>query len=193
MPESLRWPLLPHDDPPRTPPSTPPKSPRLDRRCKTRIERPLLPLRVPGSADELTLLGSLRSPPISIPCRLSPIASPPVLSRNATPSVLHQRHLGRVLRPSSNPCGRRLASSRGREPRTSRCPSLWPGDVRVDEVSVAAAGSDRSETRLDEPFAQTINAATKYVASSTPEQLDWNAELVRGDLGEAVLQLKRES
>src|SRR5215203_605372 len=86
MPESLRWPLLPHDDPPPTPPSTPPKSPRLDRRCKTRIERPLLPLRVHGSADELTLLGSLRSPLISIPCRLSPIASPP---------VLHQRHLGR--------------------------------------------------------------------------------------------------
>jgi dihydrofolate reductase len=44
-----------------------------------------------------------------------------------------------------------------------------------------------------EPFAQTINAAKKYVVSSTLEQLDWNAELVRGDLGEAVQQLKRES
>jgi dihydrofolate reductase len=43
-----------------------------------------------------------------------------------------------------------------------------------------------------EPFAQTIDAAKKYVVSSTLEQVDWHAELVRGDLGEAVLQLKRE-
>jgi dihydrofolate reductase len=44
-----------------------------------------------------------------------------------------------------------------------------------------------------EPFAQTINAAKKYVVSSSLEQVDWNAELVRGDLDEAVRQLKRES
>src|SRR6266566_466899 len=44
-----------------------------------------------------------------------------------------------------------------------------------------------------EPFAQTINAAKKYVVSSTLEQVDWNAELVRGDPGKAVQQLKRES
>ncbi|HEX4245134.1 MAG TPA: dihydrofolate reductase family protein [Acidimicrobiales bacterium] len=44
-----------------------------------------------------------------------------------------------------------------------------------------------------EPFAHTIDAAKKYVVSSTLEQVDWNAELVRGDLGQAVLQLKRES
>ncbi len=43
-----------------------------------------------------------------------------------------------------------------------------------------------------EPFARTINAAKKYVVSSTLEQVDWNAELVRGDLGEAVQKLKRE-
>ncbi|HZT96819.1 MAG TPA: dihydrofolate reductase family protein [Chloroflexota bacterium] len=43
-----------------------------------------------------------------------------------------------------------------------------------------------------EPFARTINAARKYVVSDTLEQVDWNAELVRGDLGEAVRQLKRE-
>jgi len=42
-----------------------------------------------------------------------------------------------------------------------------------------------------EPFAQTINAAKKYVMSSTLERVDWNAELVRGDLGKAVQQLKR--
>ena len=44
-----------------------------------------------------------------------------------------------------------------------------------------------------EPFARTIDAAKKYVVSSTLDRLDWNAELVRGDLGEAVQQLKRES
>ena len=43
-----------------------------------------------------------------------------------------------------------------------------------------------------EPFAQTINAARKYVVSTTLEQVDWNAELVRGDVGTAVQKLKRE-
>ena len=43
-----------------------------------------------------------------------------------------------------------------------------------------------------EPFARTINSAKKYVVSSTLEQVDWNAELVRGDLGDAVRQLKQE-
>ena len=43
-----------------------------------------------------------------------------------------------------------------------------------------------------EPFARTIDAAKKYVVSSTLERVDWNAEIVRGDLGTAVQQLKRE-
>jgi dihydrofolate reductase len=43
-----------------------------------------------------------------------------------------------------------------------------------------------------EPFARTIDAAKKYVVSSTLERVDWNAELVRGDLEKAVQQLKRE-
>jgi dihydrofolate reductase len=42
-----------------------------------------------------------------------------------------------------------------------------------------------------EPFARTIDVAKKYVVSSTLDRVDWNAELVRGDLGEAVRQLKR--
>ncbi len=41
-----------------------------------------------------------------------------------------------------------------------------------------------------EPFARTINAARKYVVSRTLAQVDWNAELVRGELMEAVQQLK---
>jgi dihydrofolate reductase len=44
-----------------------------------------------------------------------------------------------------------------------------------------------------EPFARTIDAAKKYVVSSTLDQVDWNAELVRGDLGKAVQQLKAGS
>ena len=44
-----------------------------------------------------------------------------------------------------------------------------------------------------EPFARTIYAAKKYVVSSTLDRVDWNAELVRGDLERAVQQLKRES
>jgi dihydrofolate reductase len=43
------------------------------------------------------------------------------------------------------------------------------------------------------PFARSIHAAKKYVVSSTLDRVDWNAELVRGDLGKAVQQLKRES
>jgi dihydrofolate reductase len=42
------------------------------------------------------------------------------------------------------------------------------------------------------PFGRTIDAAKKYVVSSTLDRVDWNAELVRGDLGEAVRKLKEE-
>jgi dihydrofolate reductase len=44
-----------------------------------------------------------------------------------------------------------------------------------------------------DPFARTIDAAKKYVVSSTLERVDWNAELVRGDLRSAVQQLKQQS
>ena len=52
---------------------------------------------------------------------------------------------------------------------------------------MAAARAGRME-----PFAQTINSAEKYVVSSTLEQVDWNAQLVRGDLGEAVEKLRQQ-
>jgi dihydrofolate reductase len=42
-----------------------------------------------------------------------------------------------------------------------------------------------------EPFARTIDAAKKYVVSSTLDRVDWNAELLRGDLAQAVQQLKQ--
>jgi len=44
-----------------------------------------------------------------------------------------------------------------------------------------------------EPFARTIDAKKKYVVSSTLERVDWNAELVRGDLAKAIQQLKQQS
>ncbi len=42
------------------------------------------------------------------------------------------------------------------------------------------------------PFARTIDGAKKYVVSGTLDRVDWNAELVHGDLEKAVQQLKRE-
>ncbi|WP_243076682.1 dihydrofolate reductase family protein [Microbacterium sp. SS28] len=42
------------------------------------------------------------------------------------------------------------------------------------------------------PFAEAIDRTKKYVVSSTLSEVDWNAELVRGDLGQAVQQLKRQ-
>ncbi len=40
------------------------------------------------------------------------------------------------------------------------------------------------------PFARTIHSAKKYVVSSTLGHVDWNAELLRGDLRTAVQRLK---
>lgn len=44
-----------------------------------------------------------------------------------------------------------------------------------------------------DPFARTIDAARKYVVSGTLDRVDWNAELVRGDLAGAVRRLKDAS
>jgi len=62
------------------------------------------------------------------------------------------------------------------------------------EMMEAAWRPPASEAMPDwtQPFARTIDAAKKYVVSSTLDQVDWNAELVRGDLGEAVQRLKQE-
>jgi dihydrofolate reductase len=53
------------------------------------------------------------------------------------------------------------------------------------------AGPEGAEPWM-EPFARTIDAAKKYVVSSTLARVDWNAELLPGDLEEAVRQLKHE-
>ncbi|MEZ6019015.1 MAG: dihydrofolate reductase family protein [Planctomycetota bacterium] len=43
-----------------------------------------------------------------------------------------------------------------------------------------------------ESFAVTMDAMRKYVVSSTLPQVDWNAQLLRGDLKEEVLALKAQ-
>jgi dihydrofolate reductase len=76
-----------------------------------------------------------------------------------------------------------------------RADALLFGRVTYEMMESAWRPSTRTEARPDwmEPFARTIDAAKKYVVSSTLDRVDWNAELVRGDLGKAVQQLKQES
>jgi dihydrofolate reductase len=42
------------------------------------------------------------------------------------------------------------------------------------------------------PFASTIDAMKKYVVSTTLGRVDWNADLISGNLGEAVMKLKHQ-
>ncbi|HKT60958.1 MAG TPA: dihydrofolate reductase family protein [Gemmatimonadales bacterium] len=76
-----------------------------------------------------------------------------------------------------------------------RADALLFGRVTYEMMETAFRPSARTEALPDwmEPFARTIDAKKKYVVSSTLERVDWNAELVRGELGKAVQQLKRES
>jgi dihydrofolate reductase len=55
-------------------------------------------------------------------------------------------------------------------------------------------GGKRPEWMADwmEPFSRTIDSAKKYVVSKTLDRVEWNAELIRGDIGQAVQKLKRE-
>ena len=73
--------------------------------------------------------------------------------------------------------------------------ALLFGRVTYEMMEAAFRQPARTGARPDwmERFALTIDAARKYVVSSTLDRVDWNAELVRGDLGKAVQQLKRES
>ena len=77
----------------------------------------------------------------------------------------------------------------------ARADALLFGRVTYEMMEAAWRSPAPPGARPDwmEPFARTIDAAKKYVVSSTLEKVDWNAELVHGDLGEAVQELKRES
>jgi dihydrofolate reductase len=80
-----------------------------------------------------------------------------------------------------------------------RADALLFGRVTYELMEAAWRPPARTGARPDwmepwmEPFARTIDVAKKYVVSSTLDRVDWNAKLVRGDLGKAVQQLKRES
>jgi dihydrofolate reductase len=77
----------------------------------------------------------------------------------------------------------------------SRADALLFGRVTYEMMEAAFRSPARTGAGPDwtEPFARTIDAAKKYVVSSTLDRVDWNAELVRGDLASAVQELKRES
>jgi dihydrofolate reductase len=81
----------------------------------------------------------------------------------------------------------------------AKADALLFGRVTYEMMEAAWRAPARTGVRPDwmeawmEPFARTIDAARKYVVSSTLEQVDWNAELVRGDPGKAVQKLRQES
>jgi len=74
-----------------------------------------------------------------------------------------------------------------------RADALIFGRVTYEMMESAfrpTAARPASDDWMD-PFARTIDAAKKYVVSSTLQHVDWNAELLHGDdLGEAVQRLK---
>ena len=75
----------------------------------------------------------------------------------------------------------------------AKADALLFGRVTYEMMEAAWRGPARAGARPAwmEPFARTIDAAKKYVVSNTLERVDWNAELVRGDLAKSVEQLKR--
>jgi dihydrofolate reductase len=81
----------------------------------------------------------------------------------------------------------------------NRADALLFGRVMYEMMEAAFRAPAQTGVRPDwmepwmEPFARTIDAAKKYVVSSTLDRVDWNAELVRGDLEKTVRQLKQES
>jgi dihydrofolate reductase len=81
----------------------------------------------------------------------------------------------------------------------ARADALVFGRVIYEMMEAAWRPVARTGVRPDwmtdwmEPFAHTIDAARKFVVSSTLGQVDWNAELVRGeDLVKTVQQLKQQ-
>lgn len=81
--------------------------------------------------------------------------------------------------------------------RVAEADAVVYGRITYEMMETAWRPTARTGVRPDwmtdwmEPFAYTIDAAKKYVVSSTLEQVDWNAELLRGDLAAAVQQLKQ--
>jgi hypothetical protein len=78
------------------------------------------------------------------------------------------------------------ASHRHAADNLAQADALLFGRVTYEMMETAWRPVARAEVRPGwmadwmEPFARTIDAAKKYVVSSTLERVDWNAELVRG-------------
>jgi dihydrofolate reductase len=72
----------------------------------------------------------------------------------------------------------------------ARADALLFGRVTYEMMEQAWRLPTEPGSEAADPFAQTIDAAKKYVVSSTLERVDWNAELITGDLGESVQRLK---
>lgn len=75
-----------------------------------------------------------------------------------------------------------------------RADALLFGRVTYQMMEGAWRLSTRPATAPEwtEPFARKIDAMQKYVVSSTLEHVDWNTELVRTNLKEAVEALKQQ-
>src|SRR6187399_1476639 len=74
----------------------------------------------------------------------------------------------------------------------ARADALLFGRVTYEMMEAAWRRPAAAMPDWTKPFARTIGAAKKYVVSSTLERVDWNADLLRGDLGQAVQRLKEE-
>ena len=74
----------------------------------------------------------------------------------------------------------------------NRADALLFGRVTYEMMEAAFRPAWTGEKWM-EPFRRTIDGAKKYVVSSTLDRVDWNAELVRGDLKKAIQGLKQES
>src|SRR5262245_7841003 len=70
--------------------------------------------------------------------------------------------------------------------------ALLFGRVTYEMMEAAWRPPTRTVAMPDwtEPFARTIDEAKKYVVPVALVRVDWNAELVRGDLGKAVERLE---
>jgi dihydrofolate reductase len=120
----------------------------------------------------------------------------------------HQENVVRPLRYSINVtpdgcCDHRAGSPDEESHRyatatVARADALLFGRVTYQMMEAAFREPARTGVRPDwmepwmVPFAHAIDAAKKYVVSGTLDRVDWNAELLRGDLAAAVRRLKAE-
>lgn len=74
----------------------------------------------------------------------------------------------------------------------ARAEALLFGRVTYEMMEAAWRAGAPTEGRPAwmEPFARTIDSARKYVVSRTLKKVDWNSELLHGDLKTAVEKLK---